>query len=832
MRGRLKKHELQKGHVWIARLSALCVAVAALPSLVHAADAPAADEATGPLQEIVVTATRHEEGLSKVPISVTALTQDAMDIRGVKDFQDVARFTPGVDIDNSGTNNISIRGIASSGGAGTTGIYIDDTPIQIRALAFNPDDTLPKSFDVDRIEVLRGPQGTLFGAGSEGGTVRYITTQPSLTKSSIYSREEVSYTEGGAPSYEAGVAGGMPLIDGTLGVRATVWYRRDGGWIDHIDPVSLATTEKNANFDETTLIRLAAVWAPNDKLTVTPSYYYQDRYRNDVESYWPLYSNPGSNNFVNADPTQRSDPDKFYLGALKVEGDLGFAKLISNTSYFHRKEETGYDGTLYNLGFYQTFFGDGGGGPGTGVLNPLLLDNTGVHLPAGATNYRSPASIDNFQQNITQEIRLQSNDPSSRLIWTTGVFFSDNRQRYLEQIHDPLLNELTTVTTGLPYTDLFTDLNGNSIPYDPRYPQDSYFLLTNAKDQQVAGYGEGTFSFTDQFKLTLGARYSNSKYSFTSLTGGPQLFNVPATVGADKSENSFTPKASISYQMDPHNLYYFTYAKGFRPGGGNNPVPYAACGQDFKAFGIPGAPLTFNSDTVNSFEVGAKNNIDNRIKIASSIYYIRWNNIQQTVVPPICQISFISNLGQAVAKGMDIQAEFAVTDDFTVELATGYTDARYTKDSRLVPSEDPPIVRSGDAIEGQSAQPGAPFTATVGLEYKFTVLTHDSFVRVDDEYQSRAKWLSPGQDGTPDVPNTQQYDSANYVLPATNFASARAGTHVGGWEIAAFVDNLLDTHTVTNYNWTIDYGGGPASRLQRQYSFRPRTVGLSFTFRL
>ena len=308
MRGRLKKHELQKGHVWIARLSALCVAVAALPSLVHAADAPAADEATGPLQEIVVTATRHEEGLSKVPISVTALTQDAMDIRGVKDFQDVARFTPGVDIDNSGTNNISIRGIASSGGAGTTGIYIDDTPIQIRALAFNPDDTLPKSFDVDRIEVLRGPQGTLFGAGSEGGTVRYITTQPSLTKSSIYSREEVSYTEGGAPSYEAGVAGGMPLIDGTLGVRATVWYRRDGGWIDHIDPVSLATTEKNANFDETTLIRLAAVWAPNDKLTVTPSYYYQDRYRNDVESYWPLYSNPGSNNFVNADPTQRSDP--------------------------------------------------------------------------------------------------------------------------------------------------------------------------------------------------------------------------------------------------------------------------------------------------------------------------------------------------------------------------------------------------------------------------------------------------------------------------------------------------------------------------------------------
>jgi outer membrane receptor protein involved in Fe transport len=821
MLGRLKNRELRNGHGWMTPVGALCCTLAALSPGMVRADAAAADEtAAGPLQEIVVTATRHEESLSKVPISVTALTQDAMDVRGIKDFQDVVRFTPGVNVDNSGTNNISIRGISSSGGAGTTGIYIDDTPIQIRALAFNPDDTLPKAFDVDRIEVLRGPQGTLFGAGSEGGTVRYITTQPSLTKSSIYSREEVSYTEGGTPSYEAGVAGGTPIIDGVLGVRATVWYRRDGGWIDHIDPVSLATTEKNANFDQTTLIRLAAVWAPTDKLTVTPSYYYQDRYRNNVESFWPLYSNPGNNDFVSADPTQRSDPDRFYLPALKIEGDLGFAKLISNTSYFHRKEETGYDGTLYDLGFYQTFFG-----PGYSLQSPLMLDGSGVHLPAGATNYRSPASIDNFQQNITQEIRLQSNDPTSRLIWTTGVFFSTNRQRYLEQIHDPLLNELTMAATGMSYLDVFTDANGNPVPYDPRYPNDSYFLLTNAKDQQTAVYGEGSFSFTDELKLTLGARYSKSKYSFVSLTGGPQLFNAPATVGADKNENSFTPKVSFSYQMDPRNLYYFTYAKGFRPGGGNNPVPYAACGTDFRNLGISGAPLTFDSDTVNSFEVGAKNNIDNRIKIASSVYYIRWNNIQQTVVPPICQISFIANLGTAVAKGMDIQADIAVTDALTLELATGYTDARYTEDSRLTPSENPPVVSSGDAVTGQSGQPGAPFTATIGLEYKFSVLDHESFVRVDDEFEGRAKWPSPGQD-----PTTQQYDSANYVLSSTNFASARAGMSFGGWQVAAFVDNLTDTHTVTNYNWTIDPGDGE-SRLQRQFTFRPRTVGLTFTYR-
>jgi len=820
MRGHRKSRELRKGHNWMKPVAALCCALGAVSPILARADTAGADETAGPLQEIVVTATRHEESLSKVPISVTALTQEAMDVRGIKDFQDVARFTPGVNIDNSGTNNISIRGISSTGGAGTTGIYIDDTPIQIRALAFNPDDTLPKSFDVDRIEVLRGPQGTLFGAGSEGGTVRYLTTQPSLTKSDIYSREEVSDTQGGAPSYEAGVAGGMPLIDGTLGVRATVWYRRDGGWIDRIDPVSLATDQKNANFDETTLVRVAAVWAPSDNWKVTPSYYYQDRYRNDVESYWPLYSNPSNDRYFNADPTQRSDPDTFYLPALKIEGELGWAKLISDTSYFHRKEETGYDGTLYNLGFYQSFFG-----PNYTQLNPLLLDADGVHLPAGAMNYRSPASIDNAQQNITQEVRLQSSDSNAQFIWTTGLFFSSNRQSYLEQIHDPQLNQLTEAATGQPYTAIFTDPNGNPVPYDPRFPNDSYFLQTFARDQQYAWFGEGTYSFTDQFKATIGLRYSKTEFSFNTLTGGPQLFLAPQANSGDKKENSFTPKASFSYQYDPKNLYYFTYAKGFRPGGANNPVPQAACSADFASFGITAAPATYSSDSVNSFEVGAKNNFDNRVKIASSIYYIRWNNIQQTVVPPVCQISFIANLGQAVAKGADVQAEIAITDGLTLELAAGYTDARYTEDSRFTATESQPIVASGDAIVGQSGQPGPPVTASVGLEYKFEVLNHESFFRVDDEYQSRPKWVGAIQDA-----NTLQYDPGNYTLSSTNFASLRSGTNFGGWQVAAFIDNLTDTHTVTNYELSI-YPGPGESRLERQFTYRPRTFGLTFTFR-
>jgi iron complex outermembrane receptor protein len=800
-----------------------------------AGDQPQGGEAsatTGALQEVVVTATRREESLSKVAISVTALTQESLDDRGIKDFSEVARFTPGVSFDNSGTNNIAIRGISSTGGAGTTGIYLDDTPIQMRALAFSPDDALPKSFDIDRIEVLRGPQGTLFGSGSEGGTVRYITTQPSLTKFSIYARSEVSTTEGGAPSAEGGVAVGGPLIDGTLGARVSVWYRHDGGWIDDMNPYTQEITQRNANYVDTYLVRLAALWAVNDKWSLTPAIYYQNQQRNENDTYWSLYSNPDNNSFVNADPTRRGVPDRFYITSLKLQGDLGPVQLISNTSYYSRREQSGYEGTLYNLGFYQS--------PGSAIFptDPVtgnfpsgvpfpLLDGNGLHLPF---QYLSPATVDNGQQNITQEIRLQSSDSTAKFLWTGGVFFSHNHQSYLEQIHDPMLQQLVTALDGpgVLYSDVF-----GGTPYVAAFPNDSYFLQTNSIDEQYALFGEGSYAFTDQLKLTVGARVSRMKYSFETYTGGPQLFAPPTTGSGSNSENAFTPKVSLQFQADANNMYYATYAKGFRPGGANNPLPPVACGQDFINFGITNAPTTYNSDSVNSFEVGAKNNFDNRVRIASSVYYIKWNNIQQTVVPPICQISFIDNLGQAVAKGIDFQADIQLTKSLTAELAAGYTDARFTQDSSVSSSSTAgPVVGNGDAIEGQSTetgggQPASPVTVSAGLEYRFAILSHSTFIRADSEYRSRAKWMTPTLD-----PRTLQSDPTsvppNFVLPGTVFTSVRAGMDLGEWTVSAFVDNLTNAHPIVDYDYTIDSG---LSRLGREFTVRPRTFGITAIFR-
>jgi outer membrane receptor protein involved in Fe transport len=801
--------------------------------------------AAGALEEIVVTATRREENISRVPISITAFSQDMLDQKGIRDFGDVARFTPGVAFDTSQTNQISIRGISSTGGSGTTGIYIDDVPIQVRNLGYNADDALLKLFDLDRVEILRGPQGTLFGAGSEGGAIRYITTQPSLTKSSVYAKAETAYTEGGSPSYEAGVAAGGPVIDGVFGVRVSAWYRRNGGWIDRIDPATLAVVDKNANRDDTTVLRLAGLWQPNDALRITPSILYQNSQRNDVTIYWPEYSDPGHDRYVSANPTARPVPDKFYLPALNIQAALSSSvRLISTTAYFHRDEISGYDGTLYNLGFYQTLLLPQGFPAGVAAFP--LLDGSGVHLPPGLQNYRSPASVTNQQSNLTQEFRLQSTDPTARLAWTVGAFYSLDRQFSLEEVHDPMADAFFNRLLGMPIATYFgTALNADGSSYLPM--GDAYFDRLVSYDRQIAGFGDVNFNLTDTLKLTAGVRVSKTSYTIESLSGGPTN-GGPRPGTQSSSETPVTPKAGIQWQATPNDMYYFTYAKGFRSGGGNASIPYdptfqnpaVGCTQDFLNMGIPHAPATYKSDSVQSFEVGAKNNIDNRVRLASSVYYIKWNNIQGNVVPPICQIQWTDNLGGAVSKGFDLQADFQVTSALSIGSTFGYTDARYTKNAypsgtvTTGPNAPLPLVASGDAVAGPNGIGQGysipPYSATLGLEYKFRAFAHESFVRGDYEYLAGDKWVHSALD-----PRTSSYDPTALPTARQAFASLRAGTNLGDWGVSLFVDNLTDTYTIVNYNHQNNaYGANGvllASPAYRFISHRPRTFGLTVTFR-
>jgi len=833
--------------------------------LARAADASgsaaAAPSASDSLQEVVVTATRHEEQASKVPISLTALTQDALDARGIKDFQDIARFTPGVSIDNSGTNAISIRGISSSAGAGVTGIYIDDTPIQMRDVGFNPEDTLPKMFDLDRVEILRGPQGTLFGAGAEGGAVRYILAQPSVTTDSTYARSEASYTEYGQPSYEFGIAHGGPIIDGVLGFRASVWYRYDGGWIDRIDSSTDDVTQHNVNYAHELMLRLAGLYKPADWVSVSPSIIFQDRQEHDQSTYWPAYSNPGAGQFNTATPENIPDPDRWYLPALKTEWDFENSALITNSSYYHRQNYTGYQGTVYDLSFYQSagwpsnpLFGTPVGGTGLGCEatgNPAacswypLLDGNGLHLPPGFANYESPNVMTNTQQSYTQEVRWQSTDESARLHWTLGAFWQLAKEGSIENLTDPQINNLFSYLYGDTATDLFGAYY--SCPTAANYPTipacSVYYNANTTFDRQIAGFGELSFEIIHGLRLTVGERVARSMFSLDHYADGLQNFG-PSTANANEKETSNTPKVDLAWQINNDNLVYATYAKGFRPGGGNAPLPeYCSEGgvsSPLAETGYPnGAPLTYQSDTTRSFEIGAKNNLG-ALKLATSVYYIKWDGIQQNVyVGGTCGLQFTDNLGTAVAKGFDLQAELALGASFYMDLSAGYTSARFTQNAYPGGSPNqngqpvPPLAMSGDAISGEAAigyAPGTnpPWTVSVGPEYRFRLVDHDAFVRVDYEFQSRNPWLAAVQD-----PNTSQYFPYTYALSATHFVSLRSGATLGDWLVTPFIDNLFNSHTETNYAFSgLDYYNPVSTPTPQQnsYSFRPRTFGITVTW--
>jgi outer membrane receptor protein involved in Fe transport len=769
--------------------------------------APAAHE-TGAIEEVVVTATRREEKLSRVPVSISAFTDLKMDVLGVKSFADLARFTPGVTFDTT-TNDISIRGIDSQAGSGTTGIYIDDTPIQIRNLGFGSDNSLPSVFDLERVEVLRGPQGTLFGAGSEGGTIRYITPQPSLTDYTGLARGEVSFTQTGAPSYEAGGAFGGPIVENSLGFRVSAWDRRDGGWIDQVDPLTGKTTASNANSTDTYTLRGALTWAPIQNLTITPAFDYQNRYVRDEDQYWVALSDPGSDDYRAATPDRLEDKDKFYLASLNMHYDAGFAELISNSSWFSRGEHVdNYSGTLYNLSYFQQILLDGTDpfgdpcAPGqcrTG-LYPLLTPS-GINLP-GLPNYVAHAPITNTQRDFTQEVRLQSSDPNARLTWVVGLFYAHNEQESKEEINDP---QLAAITQYLWSETLLQAWGENLLPNG-----DDYINDTLAHDQQTAAFIDATYSFTDQWKIEAGLRYAHTQFDFTNFADGPQNFG-PSSGAGQKSESPITPKVSLDFQMTPDDLLYATVAKGYRIGGANPPFPLAACG-------VPSVPDSYSSDTVWSYELGAKDKwFGGRLSTQASVYYINWDRIQQDVYLPLCGLQYTANLGQAVSKGFDLQGDLQITDALHADLTVGYTDARYS--ANAFSADGSLLVANGDAVGGQPWI--SPWSVTAGLEYDFSAFGRDSYVRVDDEYKSHNNWPLNTQN-----PLSESFDPNLVADPSTNYVSARAGATLGGWDLALFMNNVFDAHPQIDLNHQ-----DSNTLLYEASTFRPRTTGVEVTYR-
>jgi len=653
-----------------------------------------------PLAEVVVTAQRREEPLQSVPISMTVFNQAALDIQGTHNIDDLARLTPSVTFIRSGNNNnaesseIAIRGIVSNAGAATTGVYIDDTPIQTRHLGFASFNTYPQLFDIDRVEVLRGPQGTLFGSGSEGGTIRYLTPQPSLTNSSLYARAEIAATDSGDPVYEAGVAAGVPLISESLGMRASVSYRSEGGFVDRVNWHTGQTVDNSANGAHTITARLAFKWAPTQDLAVTPSVLYQKREVDDTAAWWwirPQFPPGDPTNgqfdapFRTGNEIASPDYDDFTLSTIRIDWTLGSVALVSNSSYFKRNQSAITDYSQFDRAIF--------------LGNPFP--------PPGQVG---SGSWGDDQENWTQEIRLQSNDNASRLVWTAGLFYQYAKETTRQLVYDPSVQ----VDLGLP-----PDFNGG------------YIYVENPRtglDRQIAVFGQADWKLTEALKLTVGARFARAQFDGsasypTTLVVGPAF-----TTSGGETEHPFTPKAGLTYQWDPNKLLYLTVAKGFRIGGTNPAVGqfcYGGPDSALGSIGLSAVPPTYGSDSVWSYEVGSKNTLaDNRLVLNASAYYIKWKNIQQNVPLTACGFQFTANLGEAKSTGFDVQSVYSPNRLVSLGATFSYTDAKFTETLQVTPTVFS-IVQDGDHL------PAAPWSVSAFVQGNIPFERRNGYVRLD-----------------------------------------------------------------------------------------------------
>ncbi|MDB5577057.1 MAG: TonB-dependent receptor [Bradyrhizobium sp.] len=736
-----------------------------------------------PPGEIVVTATRQSESLSKVPISVSAFSQAKLDAQGIRNINDLSRITPGLYLapygsnDVSGTSrSISIRGISSDVGAPTTGIYIDDTPIQTRSLGYSSSAVFPQIFDLDRIEVLKGPQGTLFGAGAEGGAVRFITPQPSLARYSVYARSELAETEGGDPSYEAGAAVGGPLVQDTLGFRLSGWFRDDGGYIDRVDHTSLIPAERNVNSQQSRVLRGSLKWEPAPGLTATLAVFNQHQRLDGANSFYANLSDPENGVFRSGNPLPQRIRDTFTLPSLTLEYDAGPVKFISTTSYFQRRTEREVD--------YSVFVGS------------LLFGAPFAYQPG----QYSVAYLDDGQKQINQEVRIQSNT-GARLHWTVGAFYSNSRQKTNQNNYDPFVNTVLA-GFGVPPLQLYQGIG---------------LFHTDAKsnDKQISGFGQIDYEIVEGLKLTAGVRVAKADLQAQRYSAGP-IAGPDLSFNARQSETPVTPKFGASYQVNQNALLYVSASKGFRVGGVNGPQN-SFCGPSLAAIGLTGGPNTYNSDSVWSYEGGAKSVLFNgKLRVDASVFNINWRNIQREVLLAACGGAFITNLGAAQSTGFDASLDWRLSRQLTLSASLGYANARLTQNAfGSTPPGGTPTAYGykGDKIGGP------PWNWTVSGEYDFKLpFYRKGYARFD--YQHSA----------PGVPIDYKVAGADPTIPsaqATNEISLRAGVRMGGADLSLFVNNLLDEApilTTSRFTTTL-------SQPYFQSTLRPRTAGMTLTYR-
>lgn len=760
-------------HLLLFTTGGILFASLATSAFAQSSGAPSAEasdsQSDNTIADIIVTATkRGDEALRNVPIAIQALTGDTLLKSGASQFSDYATRVPSLSFQDLGPGDKKyiIRGVNSTGAA-TVGAYYDEAVIS----ADNRNDGGGRNadirlFDIERIEVLKGPQGTLYGASSESGTIRIITKKPDSHEFGGYIAGELSSTHKGGTNYDVNGALNLPIVEGKLAARVVGWFIDDSGFIDQTRVPSGRLN--NVNNDRTSGGRASLRYTPTDNFSLTASATIQKTHSDGSSRFTPAgtqsFSTVGfpavpGGDLINTDLTRSPLDDKIKVYSLTGEYNFAGGSIVATTNYFDRS-------LLFNFD-----------------SSPILFF-FGVPIPGITIQPQSRRIWSN-------ELRYASKFDGP-FNFVVGGFYSHEKSDFdVQVVRSNDLGEPRGPFSRLNSDDALSNPNGNTF----------FGRFDNNSLTQYAVFGEATFAFTPELKATVGARYFHNKLDSSQETThpfggfGP---NPPGVLKNSATDHKTTFKGNLSWKPNEDVLVYATAAQGFRTGGLNQAdLPFAS-----------GIPRSYDSDSLWNYELGTKLTLaDKRLRIDAAVYHIDWSNIQVRAVDATGAFPFTTNAGSASVDGIEADINALVARGVTIAAGGSYQNAKLTSD------QPGPTPRPGNLGLDGDRIPNVPrFSGSINLDVdrplssSFNYLIHADVSYHDSSHTTLAA-------------NTTR-DPFDVRLQSYALVNLRLGIKNDLWTAAVFARNLFDKRAQVD---AISSSQDPLALI----TVRPQTFGVS-----
>jgi outer membrane receptor protein involved in Fe transport len=824
----------------------------------------------GALEEITVTARKRTESAQDIPIAIQALSQAALQTMGAKAMEDYARFTPSVNVVTySPTSSVIVfRGAITGPGyiaQSTSSVYLDE--VSITTTGSQPS---VRVVDIERVEALSGPQGTLYGSDAQAGTMRIVTNKPDPTGYEAVFDGELRGGSDSDGSYRGSLVFNVPLIDDKLALRLVGYNDRDGGYIDNVAgntpdqsaflgpdfyPAGFGTLDNSASVEEgwndaeITGARASLLWHMNDDWSATLGYAWQDTEIGADNYYDPFVGDLQTVRFHDEWAT-----DEFSVVSLTLDADLGFAQLVSATSYYERKNSYLYDVTAYAHYWAATYCKDANYTKDYMLANPAYFPYANYYFanpdngyvvfwpvycqgPSVDSDFFSGSLLHAQQDKITQEFRLSAQGET--LDWLVGLYYESSNDDWQSSFAQPTLGgdgtqNIYQDSISAQYYEFIT-----GAPVDP-LARSHWYSESRTDWETKAIFGEMTWHFSDSIDITAGGRYyerSNTNNYFVNHPGG---FGLPAYVPTPDRKNvdeEFIPKLSVNYMFDSDGdgrMLYGLYTRGKRPGGIN------------RLRGDPFFAGTYVSDLMDNYELGYKSNFaggQGRFNVTG--YFMDWSDYQLELVDPSsvqCEVGgvpdpsiqipqvcgqpwqqVVTNAGAAHITGVNVEVDYSPNENWVLGFNAEWMEAETDTSADL----------TGDGIDDLTSGMQLPLVpdvkAAAWIEYHWPVNwfgPNNAYIRTQWSYQGDSVNILERLPADSD-PNPQLTNEA-YAI-----GDLRFGLQGDSWEAAIFVNNLADERA--QYTWNtgqFEWGAAQVAEgrehFARVYTNRPREVGVSF----